>query len=562
MQKILRRFVVGVAAASSLSLGCGSSPSLVNGGDAGGADSGQATHDATTWPDAVSPTHDAGTGHDGAAPADAGGTDGGGAHDGSAPVDASSDHHAGDGAVMSGDGAADGHSSDAHSGDAHSSDAHVGDAHLGDAKADGHTDAAPDAPVDTGTDVAMAPPTFLQHCGAGNNTTLTGTVYAPNGVDPIPSVRVYAAKSINPYPAGYCDKCSAPIDPAYTATFSAPNGTFSLDLNQVPYGATIELAIQIGRFRTWNTIPVTACQSAAVTMADEILPGANAANANIPRIVVSSGEVDHLDEVLANLGITEYDCYEGRKNPTVPPSTTTCQEPVGLTIADVLTTPAGMAGSIFDYDMAFLSCAPGAYAKYVTTNDQSTMTTSTQNWVNGGGRLFVTDTAYDYIAQAFPSDMTWYGQAGSPQPIDSANVGCAPDGPGGSSAHTVEYTTTIADSQLAAWLQVENIIPTPPPVPATALVEGYYEPWSAVKSVPMSTQVIANGTMPIDPTYPSTQCGNPTQTNLPLTTQFDVASCGRVMFSSFHTYTGTTSATVANEKIMEFLIFAAAVCSG
>jgi hypothetical protein len=34
-----------------------------------------------------------------------------------------------------------------------------------------------------------------------------------------------------------------------------------------------------------------------------------------------------------------------------------------------------------------------------------------------------------------------------------------------------------------------------------------------------------------------------------------------VLFSSYHTYTRTgTAGTAANEKIMEFLIFAAAVC--
>jgi hypothetical protein len=38
-----------------------------------------------------------------------------------------------------------------------------------------------------------------------------------------------------------------------------------------------------------------------------------------------------------------------------------------------------------------------------------------------------------------------------------------------------------------------------------------------------------------------------------------VPSCGRVIFSSYHTYNGT-GATAANQKIMEYLIFDAAYC--
>ncbi len=395
------------------------------------------------------------------------------------------------------------------------------------------------------------PPTFSAVC-SGVNTALTGTVYAPNGTDPIPNVRVYAAVTNNPYPATYCDKCDAPIDPVYSATYTAANGTFSLDLNEVPSGATIDFTIQIGRFRKHTILDVTACQSVAVSPASAtVLPG-NSQAGDIPSIVVSSGNVDHLDVVLTNLGITQYDCYEGRK--TTGASTATCQEPAGVNIADILAD----ATTLDAYNMAFLSCAPGAYAEFIQTVDQATMTANTEDWVSGGGRIFVTDTAYDYIAQAFPSDITWAGPGGTPQPVDGANIGCAPDGPGDSSPHAVLYTTTVDDSLLGQWLTLEGFASGTPPV---ASIQGFYQPWSTIQSLPTSSSLIIDGVVPIDPTYPTTFCEAPTETDVPLTTQFEVGTCGRVVFSSFHTYTGTgASSMAANEKIMEYLIFAAAEC--
>jgi hypothetical protein len=67
--------------------------------------------------------------------------------------------------------------------------------------------------------------------------------------------------------------------------------------------------------------------------------------------------------------------------------------------------------------------------------------------------------------------------------------------------------------------------------------------------------------MPVDPTIVGGTCtAAATQIeNVPLTAEFDVPTCGRVIFSSYHTYSGMNG-TPANEKIMEYLIFAAATC--
>jgi hypothetical protein len=443
--------------------------------------------------------------------------------------------------------------------------------------------------------VDAGPPTFGSECDAGTLTVLTGTVYAPNGIDPIPRVRVYAAIQINPFPAGYCDECAAPVDPAYVATFSAADGTYSLNLDAVPAGATIIFAIQIGRFRKWTVLPVTPCQALTVPMAAETLPGANGTNANIPKIAVSTGNTDHLDVILNDLGITEFDCYEGRVGSSAGTTSATC--PLSITnpathasynIADVVSnTNAANGPAITSYNMAFVSCAPNAYATFITPKGQtytapgttttypgqgytqSTLTTDTQSWVGSGGRLFVTDTSYDWVAQAFPSSpITWEGAAGSPPPIDGANVGCSP--PNNTNGPPTPYTVNIDDPTLAAWLKLPvtglNFATSP-----SVQVDGFYEPWSAMASFVASSTAtkIADGTMPLDlkstlanACYSGT--ANQSMVDVPLTAQFDVPTCGRVLFSSYHTYgkAATGNVSVANASIMEYLIFAAAYCSG
>jgi hypothetical protein len=388
-----------------------------------------------------------------------------------------------------------------------------------------------------------------------NSTVLTGKVYAPNGTDPIPRVRVYVPLSVplTPYPALYCDQCSTPIDLAWVSDVTMADGSFTLNLDQVPQAAMIPFAIQIGRFRKLTMVPVTcsATPQQVSPVTATYLPG-RSADGDIPKIAVSSGPKDHLDAVLAALNITEYDCFEG------VPGATHCNKAAlgGMNVADLLTN----ATMLDTYHMAFLSCAPGAYASFTSGNyPQATMTANTASWVSSKyGALFATDTAYDYIAQPFPAPITWQGNAGT---VDAANIGCSP--PNNTSGPGTNYTVTVDDPVLANWLSVGvHVLPTPTPTPATVNILGFYNPWSVISSLAPTTQLIANGTLPLDMSANTSKCRTGTaltMQNVPLTTQFDVTPCGRVIYSSYHTDV-SASATSAQERIMEYLIFSAAYC--
>jgi hypothetical protein len=412
------------------------------------------------------------------------------------------------------------------------------------------------------------PTDFLGQCN-GAHTIVTGVTYAPNAHDPIPRVRVYIpSMGIHPFPTLYCDQCSTPIDPAWTQAISAPDGSFTLNLDAVPYtGNAVDFAIQIGRFRHHEPLTVTPCTTNNLSLAPNaasqtILPGATIPNdvSDVPKIAVSSGPKDHLDAVLAALGITEYDCYEG------VPGATHCNKPAlnGQYIADLLANPN--TTTLSSYNMMFLSCAPGSYKNFLSNHNQATMTMNTQGWVvNNYGRLFATDTAYDYIAQPFPAPITWQTVAGPPPAEDGAIVGCSPNGPPPQNlpGPSVNYTVTVDDPVMAKWLEVGvHVLPTPPPSPPTVPILGFYNKWAAMASLAPMTKKIADGTVPLDLVdTPATMCnGNVTMQDVPLTAEYAVPNCGRVIFSSYHTDAGALGNS-PQQRIMEYLIFEAAYCT-
>src|ERR1700691_1879072 len=80
---------------------------------------------------------------------------------------------------------------------------------------------------------------FQVSCLGGATTSISGTTYAPNGVDPIPNVLVYVPNgTVQPFVDGPADDTEASLvtgDPLVLIT-SAANGTFTLA--NVPAGTS------------------------------------------------------------------------------------------------------------------------------------------------------------------------------------------------------------------------------------------------------------------------------------------------------------------------------------
>jgi hypothetical protein len=126
------------------------------------------------------------------------------------------------------------------------------------------------------------------------------------------------------------------------------------------------------------------------------------------------------------------------------------------------------------------------------------------------------------------------GPSGSPQPVDGANVGVAGT-----------YSGNVDDVGLKAWLGNFGIS-------SPVSIQGFLNPWSVQQSLAKTSTQIVDGTV-------STSTGS---ADVPLTTQFDVSSCGRVIYSSYHTAGGSVSPgnLLPQERILEYLMFEVATC--
>jgi hypothetical protein len=378
-------------------------------------------------------------------------------------------------------------------------------------------------------------PSFADHCN-GKSTTLSGTAYAPNGVDPVSNALVYVSPSVKALPTGpYCDHCSDVIANYPSAGLGNAQGVFTITLDTLPWGTTVKLVVTKGRFRRITSVNVTCGANTAPPQATT-LPG-KSADGDIPKIAVGTGTRDHLDQVLVALGITEFTCLEGRKNTTSAATCTTTGQ-----LSDLLTNQNGL--SIDDYQIIFIGCAPGAYANYGTIGvSTATINQNLQAWTAKGGRLFVTDNSYDYVAQAFPQPLSWQGPAGA---VDGANLGV-----GGTTSSPATYNATVDDAKLAAWLKVVGVGTSP-----MVSISGFLNNWSVLASpVPAGTRQIADGTVTF------TVNGAMMMADEPLTADFQVNSCGKVTYSSYHTLSTVNQASLSpQEKIVEYLMLESAAC--
>ncbi len=384
----------------------------------------------------------------------------------------------------------------------------------------------------------------LDCAGQPGRTTLTGKVYAPNGIDPVYDALVYVPKTLPEFPGKVqCEACNEPIGgtPIVT-TNTAVDGSFTLV--NVPATAQVPIAIQKGRFRRVVNVDVTGCQTAEMPKSLTRLPK-NQSEGDLPKMAVGVGQYDQIECVLRSIGIDEseftppsgsgaihlYDNYEGSGAGS-------------SSLANLLVSSDKMS----NYNLIFVNCTD-TRANSMPSGWKQNM----YDYVNAGGRLYVTDWAYDYMEQVTQfSPYVFFEGAGdetTPQPADTAYYAWRGE----------DLTGNITDPKLAEWMKV-----TGASADGKLNIIGSWALANHVSAAPdFSTHVWVDG--------------NAAGKNRPMTATYDYNSCGKVLWSSYHTqepgggdvsgassfpsYCKSTATTmIPQEKVLEFLIFQISDC--
>ena len=370
-------------------------------------------------------------------------------------------------------------------------------------------------------------------CPAGGTTSVSGTVYAPNGTDPLPGVIVYVPNAMVAAftPGVSCALAGqVPSGSPLVGTTTAVDGTFTLA--NVPVGSNIPLVVQSGRWRRQVTIPATA---ACTNTAFSTRFPQNKTEGDIPKVAVVTGSADAVECVLRKVGVADTEFTDASGSGRInlfqasgsPGALIDAQTPVADTLLANQT-------SLNGYDVLMLPCEGGAYTK------SSGQLGNLISYANSGGRVYASHFSYDWFVNngAFNTVVNWEPSQAEPQP----NNGIA----------TID--TSFAQGQtLTQWLGVVGATTIPGQVAITSVRHD-------LSTVNAPTQAWL--------TLNNTAYGNPImQFTFDTPVGSTTNACGRVLFNEYHVEnssgTGKLSfprecsggAMTAQEKLLEFNLF-------
>ncbi|HEY3308498.1 MAG TPA: hypothetical protein VGJ93_08585 [Desulfuromonadaceae bacterium] len=374
------------------------------------------------------------------------------------------------------------------------------------------------------------PPVVMKGVG-----TITGTIYAPNGSDPIPGANVYVVAT----PIAKSSLAAVnvwDISTASSKTLTEADGTFTLQ--NVPAGTTTIYIIK-GFFKKAFVAYVTPDKTTTILKTLTTLPATTdlASGIGIPKIAVVKGVWDKIEDVLAKLGLGSVDSTGALISGTQKFSI------INDSLALLTNTT-----ELNKYNILIFDCGPTSTA---VTN--STAISNLRKFVENGGRLYVTDWSSDVVEQAFPEFMQWYGGTNispfTPESIGGARVG--------TSGITTE--ATVVDSELKKWLanvktgnsSTSSNILSSLNSDGTIHIEDFLGGW-VVMEAPHTGDAGSKVTVHIK--------GNVSWSggagNKPLTISFPVGTNGgKVLYSSYHTSETAHPYFLPQERVLQYLLF-------
>jgi hypothetical protein len=371
----------------------------------------------------------------------------------------------------------------------------------------------------------------------GVTTTLSGTVYAPNGVDPLLNALVYVPNApVSAFTPGVaCDTCGAKASGSpLVSAVSGVDGKFVL--KNVPVGQNIPVVIQLGRWRRQIVISnVLACADNPIPAAQTRLPR-NKTEGDIPLIAVATGSLDALECVFRQIGVQDSEFTSGTGTGRIHIYTGSGSPGASIAGAQSETQLTTDINLLKKYDMVFFPCQGSPYTK------SSTQLQNIIQYANAGGRVFTTHYSYVWLYNnaPFSGAANW-----NVDNFTSSNSGIG----------FIDMSFPKGQA-LAQWLVNVGASTTLGQIPITEL---RHDADSTIS--PTQTWMTYNdpsyGTLPMHFTF-NTPVGTPA-----------AQQCGRVLFDDFHVF-NTSSGTFPNEctsgsltpqqKLLEFMIFDLASC--
>lgn len=404
---------------------------------------------------------------------------------------------------------------------------------------------------------------FLAGCeDSSTGSSVSGVVYAPNGVDPIAGAQVSAVP--NAANGTYASPAMVIKSLAARTTVSGPDGRFTLT-NLEPGGYT--LLVTRGLFQAASPLSVAPEADVQLPVAQTTLSGGNAGGGGgdapgAPRIAVVTGAYDEMANVLAKFGMGQVDAHGslllGSETFDIYVSST--NRPVWSDElqdysweeypanyppdADLFANLAALR----QYDIIVINCGSDQQSLYEP--GEPGVAWNLREFVRLGGRLYVTDLSNNFVEQAFPGFIRF--QAGGtdrpsvPEPLGAAWVGL-----GG-----ITSDAAVRDATLAAWLGGVGALNDD----GALHIEDFLGGWAAM-SGPEPTaeggQVKVWVEGPVTVEVPDPDMNGQTLTLegvvLPLTVSFPFGN-GKVIYTSYHTAGMPHPGFTPQERVLEYLL--------
>jgi hypothetical protein len=376
-----------------------------------------------------------------------------------------------------------------------------------------------------------------QSCPGNGTTSITGTVYAPNGTDPLPNVTVYIPNDVvQPFTPGVsCPIVGAPPSGSpLIGTTTDVNGNFTL-IN-VPVGSNIPLVIVSGRWRRQLVVPGTAACVNTPLQPDFAVMPKNQTEGDIPKIAIATGAVDQVECVLRKVGIQDSEFTDPSGGGRINLFGGGGAAGSGAVVSTSTPTQASLMGTqanLNQYDVLMLPCEGSPYVK--PAQELANML----NFANSGGRVYSSHYSYDWMYQNPPFDTVanW-----------AANGGSFADG-----LATVN-TSFSAGQTLATWLQNVGASATLGQMQINTLRHDFNGVIAPTQSW-LTLNTTNNPVMQFVFDTPIAPAGG------------GVNQCGRVLFNEYHVEGGTSNQNIhfpaecpaggmtPQEKLLEYMLF-------